>query len=370
MNGNWIKDLPVKYKYLLVAAGVVAAISIGQSYFWFRFMANTSKPTWSPIHIITPVINYSFWALLIPVMYHFMQKYQLDTGLSRKKFWRLLVLGLVFAVFHEVTTSLIFFVPKSVLTGSIDTMTAYFRKPVLIMGFGSRLFEFGVIYFFLLVVDNNRRLKNYRIKLALVQAELAKTQLSALKMQLHPHFLFNTLNTVSSLMEVNVDAAQKMLTRLADLLRKILKEGDKSTVRLSEEIKFIENYLEIEQIRFNDRLKISFDIDPKTANYYVPALLLQPFAENAIKHGFYKQVNDCEINISSELNNSTLKLQVKDNGKGSDAFDDKEATGLGIKNCRERLDKLYGDHYNMEIETSYGQGFSVAISIEEKVLQV
>src|SRR4029079_13460186 len=140
--------------------------------------------------------------------------------------------------------------------------------------------------------------------------------LQALKMQLHPHFLFNTLNSISALLDEDVDAADQMLARLGDLLRMTLENSGAQEVTLQEELEFLRCYLEIEQVRFNDRLTVSMHIEPETLDAKVPNLILQPIVENAIKHGIVSRIAPGRIEIIARRSDDALLLQVKDNGPG------------------------------------------------------
>ena len=169
-------------------------------------------------------------------------------------------------------------------------------------------------------------------------------------------------------MEEDVKSAQRMITKLSDLLRITLDNAGVQIVSLKQELDFLKGYLEIQQTRFHDRLKIEYKIDPLTINSEVPNLLLQPLVENAIKHGISPKAEGGQIDIFSELVNHELILRVSDNGKG---IGEKEIIeGIGIKNIRERLDQLYGENYSMKLSSKDGDGFSAEIKIPFKEYKV
>jgi len=203
-------------------------------------------------------------------------------------------------------------------------------------------------------------------KLIRKEKELANARLHALLTQLRPHFLFNTLNSISSLIDIDKTRAQKMISRFGELLRNVLEKEEKQFISLKEEVAFIENYLSIESERFSDRLSISYDLDPKSLQDMVPTLILQPLVENAIKHGVAKKVSDGIIEISSKILNGVehpsphLELSVNDNGAG---LVTDFTYGVGLKNVSNRLRELYGSNGEFKIESNKKGGCKAKITI-------
>jgi sensor histidine kinase YesM len=185
-------------------------------------------------------------------------------------------------------------------------------------------------------------------------------------MQLNPHFLFNTLNAVSSLMLTDVSAANKMLTRLADLLRLTLDSSHEQEVPLQKEIEFLQRYLDIEQIRFGQRLQLKMELEPSTLEAAVPNLILQPLVENAVRYAIEPQENAGHIEIRSRRDNGRLVLQISDNGPGLPAELPSEHTGrerIGLNNTRERLRKLYGENQRFDLSGNAMGGLTAKLSI-------
>jgi hypothetical protein len=180
--------------------------------------------------------------------------------------------------------------------------------------------------------EQGRRLLN-------VQKSLAEAQLSQLKAQLRPHFLFNALNTISALMQVDVARADRLLARLGDLLRASLQAGEQDMTSLREELRLLELYTQIMQERFEDRVALVWRIAPQTANVAVPAMLLQPLLENAFKHGVELSSGRVRIEIESRREGDELRIVVR-NSPAALAHDHRE--GVGMRNCRERLQVIYG----------------------------
>jgi LytS/YehU family sensor histidine kinase len=184
-------------------------------------------------------------------------------------------------------------------------------------------------------------------------------------MQLQPHFLFNTLNGIAGLVRDNKNqAAVSMLVGLSDLLRYTLEHSDRQEVELREELKFIKLYLDIQQMRFSDRLKIEFDIDPESARALVPNLLLQPIAENALRHGVERSTTASVVGIRSTVVGDLLRLTVVDDGAGlPDNWQLKGSSGIGLANTVARLEQLYGSQHRFDISNRDSGGVEVMIEI-------
>lgn len=181
------------------------------------------------------------------------------------------------------------------------------------------------------------------IRTAQLEAQLAEARLETLRMQLHPHFLFNALHTISALMARDLPAARRMMTRLSDLLRFSLETDTGEEVPLSEEIEFLERYVEIQLARFSDRLDVTFEIDHASQSVMVPRFALQPLVENAIRHGIdRRQDSGGRVVIRSRMMNGRLRLEVEDNGPGLAADEPAAREGVGLRSTRARLEHLYG----------------------------
>ncbi|MDH4071077.1 MAG: sensor histidine kinase [Ignavibacteria bacterium] len=195
-----------------------------------------------------------------------------------------------------------------------------------------------------------------------LESQLAQARLQALKMQIQPHFLFNTLNAISVLIDSDPPGAKKTLARLGDLLRTTLDHTGVNEIRLREEIGFLEHYLAIEQTRFGDRLSVRFNVAPDTLWAGVPAMILQPLVENAIKHGINKQRGPGWIEVTSVLMNGVLRISVIDNGAGLSAGT-KVRQGVGLANTYERLEQLYGSDFHFELVANEGGGAAANLEI-------
>ena len=212
--------------------------------------------------------------------------------------------------------------------------------------------------------DYYRRYRERELRASQLEARLAQTQLQVLKMQLHPHFLFNTLHAVSTLMHKDVEAADRTIARLSDLLRMTLENAGVQEVPLKQELEFLQPYLEIEQIRFPDRLRVKTDIDPLALDALVPNLILQPLVENAIRHGIALSPTAGRIEIRARRAGDSVEIHVRDDGPGLPAGPPEGLKeGLGLANTRARLEQLYGPAQRFEVANAPEGGWVVAMTI-------
>lgn len=209
-----------------------------------------------------------------------------------------------------------------------------------------------------------RKYRERELATSQLEARLAESRLQVLKMQLHPHFLFNTLNAISELIHRNPDVADRMITDLSDLLRMSFENLEVQEIPLSQELEFLRKYLEIEQTRFHDRLEVKMDIGADTLDASVPNMILQPLVENAIKHGISPKAEGGHINIKAIRNNGSLELSVCDDGIGAgETAGSRGSEGVGLSNTRRRLKHLYGDRHRFEFRTLGDRGVNVSLDI-------
>jgi sensor histidine kinase YesM len=196
---------------------------------------------------------------------------------------------------------------------------------------------------------------------AQLQTQLSHAELENLKSQLHPHFLFNSLHTIGVLMQEDVEAASHLLVSLGDLLRMAL-ERRENEITLQSELEFVGKYLEIEQTRFHDRLKVHMDVPTDLLGIYVPSLALQPLVENALKHGISVDSAAGRLEIAAQRNNGRVSLRVRDDGPGP-APGSRLRFGVGLTNVQSRLKQLYGDESSLELTGGDGRGCEAIITI-------
>jgi two-component system LytT family sensor kinase len=210
-----------------------------------------------------------------------------------------------------------------------------------------------------------RKFRERELHASQLESQLARAQLQALRTQLQPHFLFNTLHTISAFMqEGEIEAADRMITRLSDLLRLTLERASAAEVTLQEELEFLRHYLEIQQIRFQDQLRVRVDVAPEALDALVPTLILQPLAENAIRHGIGPRASRGELSVRGARAGETLRLEVRDDGVGMPDSERAERTsGVGLRNTRARLVQLYGAAHEFTLRSEPGSGTAVTLVI-------
>ena len=197
-----------------------------------------------------------------------------------------------------------------------------------------------------------------------LRVALAQAQLRSLRLQLNPHFLFNTMNGIVALIPSDPRSAERMLTGLSDFLRLSLHNAGEQEVPIEREVQLLERYVMIQQLRFQDRLRISIDVDPSANRALVPNLLLQPLAENSIRHGLSPRACGGKLEIRAERQGDMVQLAVIDDGVGCElSAPDELPKGIGLSNIREQLDRLYGELHTFAVTTAPNAGFAVRISI-------
>ena len=209
-----------------------------------------------------------------------------------------------------------------------------------------------------------REVRERETQQARLSAQLSEARLNALRMQLHPHFLFNTLNAITVLVrDHKFDDASRMLELLSALLRQVLQSDRAQLITLDQELKFVEQYLEIERVRFPDRLQVDWAIDESVRHALVPEFILQPLIENAIRHGIAKRIEKGILIISAKAEANDLLIIVQDDGPGYDAV---PGEGVGLANTRARLTTLYGTAATLELFPAEGGGTVARIRIPYK----
>lgn len=322
---------------------------------WYDVNAETWYKTLTPTFV-----NFLIWAILSPFIY-ILLRHCAKFGIGV-----VLILSLIIAFIHEALMTVVTFGVFIILGQShlIAKFMAYIYGS-LSLGTASSFLQLWVSIAIFYAAETQKKYQQKQNEIIKLEQELTQAQLNALKMQLQPHFLFNTLNTVSSLMIQSVTDAQNVIAKLADLLRTVLTDSPTQTIPLHKELSFIKNYLSIEQIRFSDRLEIAYHIEPDTENALLPGLLLQPLVENAIKHGISKQAGQGMITIASTKKNAQLQITITDNGPGLQNTHDKNF-GIGIQNVQERLNSLYPNQATFTLQPATPNGTVVTLTLPFK----
>jgi sensor histidine kinase YesM len=312
------------------------------------------------------VLNMWYWyvpALLTFSIFRLAHRYPVDTGRWPRAVGVHILSALGFSVLHVVCMLGM----RQLLWGRLSALPWDSFKTVAqnlyLTNLDWTLMTYSAIVGLSYALGYYRQAQDRAVKAAHLEARLAEARLKTLEAELQPHFLFNTLHAISTLVHTNPDAADRMISRLSDLLRITLNRTPAARVPLQEELEFLQKYLDIEQIRFQDRLTVRYDIDPETLDAEVPRLILQPLVENAIKHGVSPRVGPGLVEISAHRDGGALWLEVRDNGVGlSGGARAKLHGGVGLSNTRDRLQCLYeGAH---ALEFSDGQhGLAVRMRI-------
>ncbi|MBC6992215.1 sensor histidine kinase [Hymenobacter sp. BT491] len=304
--------------------------------------------------VLGPLVYGGLWTLLTPVVFWLAARFDLTAGRRRMLPYALVHVGssvALTAVFRTLYVALLYLlaVPGTVLSWAAILSSVNVWVP----GYWMLL---GVAY----ALDFSGRYQRRNLDAARLEVQLVHAQLQALKMQLQPHFLFNTLNAIATLIGDDPQAAQRMTAKLGAFLRLILDHTDEQQIPLAQELQFTGLYLDMEQIRFADRLAITYELDPAALPALVPNLLLQPLVENAVKHGLASATGAGAIHIQAERQGERLVLHVRDNGPGTDRTGPR---GIGLRNSEDRLRALYGAYYALTIHTAPAQGFAVRIEL-------
>ncbi len=326
----------------------------------YLLSARSQAPVSLPFALFSEMAFAYLWALLTPLVLWFSEKFSQER--LRLPFYLAVhfALGFAVALLHRVIFTFMTAGYRFLFEG------APFSWPRSLAQLFSYLDYGALLYGMILILDNAftyyRRYQENLLRTAQLETQLAQAQLQALKMQLHPHFLFNTLNAISVLIGKRPGAARQTLQRLSELLRLTLENAGAQLVPLKTELEFLQRYLQIERTRFEDRLTIQMNVAEETMSALVPNLILQPLVENAIRHGVMEQRGPARLEISALRDNGTLRLQVRDNGKGLVENESNKA-GIGLQNTRARLEKLYGERHRFMLSNVADGGALAAIEI-------
>lgn len=307
--------------------------------------------------------TYLLWAIFTPFVYFVAERINFKKKFLVKNIFVLSLLGIAVSIIHRFTAILLTFYIRD-LFGTLKKpiFEAVFEARFAIIGGGfDSLFTYMLILSVIFVMFYFNRLKDNEKFTSQLETKLAEAKLDSLKSQLHPHFLFNTLHAISTLMHKDIDLAERTLVKLSDLLRISLDHLDKQKIPLKDEIEFLLKYLEIQQIRFQDKLKIEVDIESNLYNFLVPSFLLQPIVENSIKYAIEPSSIIEDIKIRAEQAGDYIVLSVEDSGPGlNENFNE----GIGIKNTRARLKQIYNDNFELSFTNKAKSGLVVKIKLQ------
>ena len=332
----------------------------------WRFSVSAGYPTtnWRTVVILNSSYWY-LWALFTPAIIWLSQHFRFE----RQGLWRALLVHLpsvlIFSLTHIATISGVQWWLARTQGRPFSWISEVQRSALL--NFDWEMMTYWTIVGLSHAVLYYRESRDRALRTSQLETRLVEAQLKTLQQQLHPHFLFNTLHAVSALMHRDVEAADRTLMRLSDLLRLTLENIGQQEIRLQAELDFLAKYLQIEQTRFADRLVVRFDVQPETLDTLVPNLMLQPLVENAIKHGVARKTGPGHIDISARRDGDKLHLEVRDDGVGlsEDALTALQK-GIGVSTTRARLQHLFGADYRFEFHRQTS-GLTVVVAIPWRI---
>ena len=338
----------------IIFAGISYAAAIGENNKEFGFVSA----------LRLNLVQFYVWAILTPFVFRFTRRFPIELRPLNVRNLLLYFPALIsFAGIHQIIHLAVLWsiTPRwrQKYPALIDCYRAYFAFGFYIDLIIALLIVIAVHA--LLYYQNFRASESAQLSL---KTQLAQAQLRALKMQLHPHFLFNTLHSISSLVLEEPAKANSMIARLGDFLRLTLENSDQQLVTLKEEAEFLRCYLDIEQVRFGDRLTVTFELEPQTLSAQVPHLILQPVVENAIQHAIAPRAARGRINIEAKRLDSLLRLEISDSGPGIRS--DGNSLGkkcVGLTNVRTRLQQTYGPDFRFELRNTGDGGLTVVMEI-------
>ena len=354
---------PIRWRWigaLWCAGGLFDAI---QAVLVLRF-AHGSQRSWLPV-FLTEMATWLPWALATPWIISLARRYPLVRGVKPRAVAVHVAAFIAIGALAECWTATlqVLFNPwgHARPPGFWDSWSTTFFYHVLIF-----LIAYALILVVTYLIDSRDKIARQGSETARLNEELSKAQLAALRRQMEPHFMFNALNSIAGLVrdQRNVEAVS-MIVGLSEFLRRATERSHRPQVTLAEEVEYLRRYLDIQQIRFGERLKVHVEIPPELMNAKVPELMLQPLVENAIKHGIATRVAGGNIRVNAEHRDGRLELSVYNDGP---AFSDdwQRGAGVGLANLRTRLQILHGDAADLEMKRAGAAGVEVIVTLPVK----
>lgn len=355
---------------ILYGSWTLPALLISTTYYMFQGSAHM-KWNWFTL-FLDQLVVFNFFGSLCPPVYRLSSRFRFTRSQWPVTLVVHFFIGLLAAAMFLVLCGILAVVIHSDSNSLMDSIKKQFITPqTLLRGLGS-IFYYVIVVGIMALIRSERqrkqqetRSKELELRAARLETQLTHAKLHTLKMQLHPHFFFNALNSISALVEGKQnDLAFKTIAQLGDLLRATLESPDTRTIPLRRELGFIEKYLAIERIRFSHRLKTETTIPDNCLDALLPALILQPLVENCIRHALSVQPGTVRIGIAARKEDSNLVLEVSDDGPGlPKGWSENTHAGIGLKNVRERLQFLYGESCGLKLFQANPKGVTVQLTI-------
>jgi two-component system LytT family sensor kinase len=305
------------------------------------------------------------WAVITPGVFLLTQRFPIERSRWLVRIGALLLIGIVIAIAVDLIMDL---ARIEILAGVPSRRPRVFspKDAILRLRFVNQLLVYLAILaagyarnFYMRDLTRQREAVVLEARAAELQAQLASARLDALRMQLNPHFLFNTLHAVSALVERDPSGVRKMIARLSELLRHTIEARGADEVPLRDELEFLQRYIEIMEIRFQGRLTVTVNANDRALDGLVPNLILQPIVENALEHGANRASGRGEVTIDAKVDGDDLVVTVQDNGPGLSS----NAEGVGLSNTKARLDQLYGDPASLALTSPSGGGVLATLRV-------
>lgn len=312
------------------------------------------------------------WVLVTPLIVRFARRYPFEAGKRRRALLGHVGGVLLVAPIQVLADAGLTRLAEQALGVGMGDPAQYMTHllDAIAAGFFDAPQMYAVTVAIYYTVAYYRKFREREVRASQLETQLVQAQLQALKTQLQPHFLFNTLNAVSTLMHRDIDAAERMVVRLAELLRLSLENTGLQEVSLRQELEILDRYVEIEKVRFSDRLTVEFDVEPATLGAAVPNLILQPLVENAVRHGIAPRSAPGVIRVRARAQGGTLELWVSDDGVGLGARSPASLReGVGLSNTRARLAQLYGTRARFELVEPAAGGFEVRLTLPFRLVE-
>jgi two-component system, LytTR family, sensor kinase len=306
------------------------------------------------------------WALSTPLVLWLARHFRID----RDRWLRRILLHSLLSIGLVGSMSTLHYVMFRIYFEQTSLITPFRALQYVLFNLDRQLCIYWLLLLFSHALNYYKSYRKGELRASRLETQLAQSQLEALKMQVHPHFLFNTLHSISALLNKDTEAARRMITRLGDFLRLTLENAGTQEVTLQQEMEFLNGYLEIERIRFQDRLTTLVQVDPRVLDVRVPNLILQPIVENAMRHAIATHANAGRIEIVAAPRNGVLSIQIKDNGPGLSTDQNiisHVGKGVGLANTKARLERLYGAEHKFELSNDPVGGLIVTLEIPRHV---
>lgn len=313
------------------------------------------------LEFVSGLLDWYLWGLFFPIIWWLCQRFPIERS-------KLLVrLPINLAAGFLITLAYLFVrLMKNLVLSTAGGAAVNFPADLM-----AGIEYYLLIYFALVAVIHTiatyKKLRDRELEASRLEGQLALAHLEVLKTQLHPHFLFNTLNAISSLMHRDVDAADRMISMLSDLLRLSLDNDQRHQVSLREELEFLDRYMAIEKIRFRDRLEVAIEVESSCWDAMLPRLILQPLVENSIRHGIALRSAAGRVAIRARRDGDGLAITVWDDGPGVPRGPEEIRFGVGLSNTQARLQQTYGDDQRFELQNVPTGGFEVSLWIPFEV---